>query len=431
MYIFVKKIKDMYKTNKNIIALFVGAIVTILSISCSGNSSKQKVKESKKIEKAYKYASMKDGVLHLDLNEARKHPKEVKLSDICDSLIYIPLETKKSSLVQFISRAHIDGDDLFFQDGWKLLHFNINGKFLGQLGKTGRGPGEYICGGLCLDSENNKVYTKATFRNRIYEFDYNNKFISGKLKCNECLSSLCFNKKNNSIVGPSWYLFAKGKKVKYNIITEVDCENNKKTVLPSKYFPKKFFLDNAGVRFCYTGSSVYSYNDMVYFQEIANDTVFCKTENKLDVHLIMNNKDFVPAFDSSIDVSSEAIKNGSAGKIFYVKAIGESSNCVFLRDWYSPYSFIYDKKNRELICNNINGKDKPLLYNDFDGVIDFKSFSIVNNKYLCKAYQAVDVLELVEGLSDDHSKYAEQLKRLAANLTEESNPVILLARLKK
>ena len=87
-----------------------------------------------------------------------KHREQMKLSDICDSLIYIPLETKKESLLGGVSKVKVDGDDVFINYYWGLYHFKINGDFVGQIGRKGRGPGEYICTGFCLNKKDKNIY---------------------------------------------------------------------------------------------------------------------------------------------------------------------------------------------------------------------------------------------------------------------------------
>jgi len=406
-------------------------LFSLICLSCSSQASKDKIsKENIEVEE-YKYASMKDGILHLDLDKSRKHPREVKLSEICDSLIYIPLETKKGCLIKFINDVQIDGDDIFVQDRGSLYHFDINGKFLGQLGKAGRGPGEYVCGGFCIDNVNKRVYAIANFRHRIYKFDYNQRLISSKLKSTQVLSRMCFNTKNNSIAASSWYMFWHNKNSHYPMLTEIDCQKNIETTLQSKYFPSNFFVDNSNAKFNTIGSNVYCYEDQIFFQEIANDTVFYKDRNVLNTHIILNNKDFVPPFVSTIDFSSKALKAGGFGKFFYSKVVGESPRYVFCGGYWAIYSFIYDKKRKELICNKIKGTDSPQIVNDFDGVLDFKRSKVRSNRYLATYFQAERLIELAENISANKSIYTQKLGSIRENITEESNPIIVIGRLKK
>ncbi|MGB3752154.1 MAG: 6-bladed beta-propeller [Arcobacteraceae bacterium] len=420
----------MYKINKKVITLFVAAIVTILCVSCCGNVSKKKVKESKKVEKAYKYAFMKDGVLHLDLNEARKHPKEVKLSDICDSLIYIPLETKKASLIKSINCIDIDGDDLFIQDGWKLLHFNRSGKFINQIGRTGRGPGEYICVGFSLNKKEKVIYAMANYKRRVMKFSYNGKLLSNKLKFNEHIVRPVYSDKLNSIIGTDIYSLYTSKSKTYNMIKTLNVSNGVINNTKSKYFPDKYFKSDKNIRLSLLGPRPYSYKGYAYFKELGSDTIFKKESEGIRPHIILNNYKFKSAFTSEIyaDLIGVDSRKWNLDEKFYSRVTSESSKYVLLLS-REPY-FIYDKE--EKILRGIKLKDKQLLIDDIDAVCDFQKVKVINNKYLFTKMYAEDFIDaVVSPKIGKQSKNKELLDSLVKGMTEESNPILVLARLKK
>ncbi|MGB0405595.1 MAG: hypothetical protein ACPGDB_05380, partial [Fusobacterium sp.] len=69
-------------------------------------------------------------------------------------------------------------------------------------------------------------------------------------------------------------------------------------------------------------------------------------------------------------------------------------------------------------------------------VNDFNLGAVINNSYLRVRVDAADLISnyndmLEAGKLDMNSKYTKALAKIVNNLTEESNPVIILARLKK
>jgi hypothetical protein len=67
----------------------------------------------------------------------------LQIDSIFRDIKTIPLETKSACLVSYINKVMFYEDKIFIlDDKQKLLVFNINGKFLYQIGKIGRGPGE-------------------------------------------------------------------------------------------------------------------------------------------------------------------------------------------------------------------------------------------------------------------------------------------------
>lgn len=56
----------------------------------------------------------------------------------------IPLETRDNSITDDLQKGIIEGNSFYFMDqSQNLLMFSMEGKFLGQIGQKGRGPGEY------------------------------------------------------------------------------------------------------------------------------------------------------------------------------------------------------------------------------------------------------------------------------------------------
>jgi len=417
--------------NKNLLVLIAAVVLS----ACGGVSSSEKKCTKEKIvkEKPYKYASMKDGVLHLDLNEARKHPREVKLSDICDSLIYIPLETKKKCLLgRNINRVEIDGDDVFIHDGWKLFHFDISGKFIGQLGKTGRGPGEYVCTEFCLDRDNKKVYVRACYKHRILEFDYQGNLKSDSIKAGGIINNMYYDSKNNCIVGSGDYCMSKISG-DYNILRKIDVSSNSfNQVLPSKYFPKGFFdvKLNSKIESLYISADICSYSGGIYFQELLNDTVYRYDNKKVLPHVILNNSAFRKELKSSVFMNNK-LAYFTDPEYNYATLAGETSRYMFFGA--IPPLFIYDKEGKALSCLKSAKNDKNLIHNDIDKIFDFDDFfrRIKEEKYLYSMKRAYDFIEKVEESNGVDSKYSKRINEIKRGLKEESNPVLVLARLKK
>jgi len=435
--------------------VLLGAISFCMLLSCSSHGDK-------KANVEYKYASMKDGILHLDLDKARKDSKQINISDLCDDIIYIPLEANKKCLISDSdSRLYkIDGEDLFIRDNGNLYHFNTKGEFLGQFGKKGRGINEFWCGDICLDKENNFVFAYDSSKKRVMKYDYSGKLLSDKLKCD--FSTLMYVPTSKSFVGSKLYSLIKDDKNEYNILLEMNKKGDVVDKVVSKYYPDVFFngVDNTGLSLL--GSSIYSFRDNVYAQELASDTVFMKTNEGMKPHIILNNKDFESAFNSKeigpskitgmvISISSDIISG-------YSSVSAESDRFVFIgrngnlhmydkieRQFsisipctggeHTASRYVYDKVKHKLSMSIPFGGDEDtdssFFFNDMDGISHLKDIQLVNNEYLVTSIQAVDLLDYIEESKGNDSKYHKRLTELAKGMTGESNPVLVLARLKK
>lgn len=82
-------------------------------------------------------------IANLDTTECKKN---IYLSSFFTKAHYIPLETNANSLLGRISELRTKGDTIFILDcvvSKTLQMFNLEGKYLGIVGRRGNGPGEY------------------------------------------------------------------------------------------------------------------------------------------------------------------------------------------------------------------------------------------------------------------------------------------------
>lgn len=110
-------------------------IFILLFCACSSNR-KNKQKESQLF-------SLRTPVSLLDVQ------KELKLSELADSVWYIPLETNEQSLLGNLSlegSVQYVGGKYYIYDGQQnsIYVFSANGKFLNKIGKKGQGEGEIL-----------------------------------------------------------------------------------------------------------------------------------------------------------------------------------------------------------------------------------------------------------------------------------------------
>ncbi|MFW5879560.1 MAG: 6-bladed beta-propeller [bacterium] len=110
-------------------------LVLMFFISCSYNNPKVHHDESLKTK--HKNTIVK-------INLPQKGEKQLNTSEFADTILYIPLETKPQSLIRRIIQVQIIEDKILMNCFDKMLLFSNTGKFIRQIGKNGKGPGEYL-----------------------------------------------------------------------------------------------------------------------------------------------------------------------------------------------------------------------------------------------------------------------------------------------
>lgn len=100
--------------------------------------------------------------------------ENVMLSDIASNVDYIALETNESCLITRIQNIELADQYIFINDaGRRILQFDTSGKFIRQIGREGRGPGEYsVIRGIAADIKNSILYVSC-FSRKILSFDFN------------------------------------------------------------------------------------------------------------------------------------------------------------------------------------------------------------------------------------------------------------------
>jgi len=304
---------------------------------------------------------------------------------------------------------------------------------------------------MTINKDLKRVYIKANYKHRLFEYNYDGKFISDKVVIKSSDEDMYFCANDNLMYYTSLYcLHLKRKDITtFNPVNIYDTNGKLVKEYKSKYFPDKFFTGGLGGKAFLAGANIYEYNNRMFFQEIANDTLFCVNKDTVTPRLVLNS-----LACQKESFNSERISKITKGGIktflygqesFPTRVTGESDRFIFLDGTTKP-SYIYDKKERTVFCSEryiemVDG-DKPgekkaekyTYMNDMDGVNHMSSNMVINNKYIARVINAVDFLDNVEKLKlqkNINSKYLARLEEIANLLDEESNPVMVLAKLKK
>ncbi len=82
----------------------------------------------------------------IDISGGFSNNQKISLSKIAGSIRYIPLETKKETYITKVTKALFTDKEIivFDEKSNQILRFDQEGRFLGPIGRGGKGPGEYI-----------------------------------------------------------------------------------------------------------------------------------------------------------------------------------------------------------------------------------------------------------------------------------------------
>lgn len=105
----------------------------------------------------------------------------VNYSRFFSDVDFVKLETNQKSLISGLMKVEVDGDRIFVLDSRasKVLIFNRQGSFVGEIGKRGNGPGEVKkISAFSLDRGNKCVHINDRPSQKIVIFDYSGNYLS-------------------------------------------------------------------------------------------------------------------------------------------------------------------------------------------------------------------------------------------------------------
>ncbi len=431
--LFIKKIlhlnkfTDMKQHHFILLALFVSSILG----SCAGNRSGE---------------SAADGIKTISLPDAMGNEKIVNLSEVAQSISYIPLETSDSSLLGNIPRPILERGVFYvtITSGFTSIYkmYSIAGKYLGQLGRPGRAAGEYhsnIDMGSYAISVGPKSGNPMIFStDKIIEYNKNGRFI----------------KEVRSPIDPTYNLMLTRIKPLGDNYLSVYSDHNRRNSffiffnangemvgeIP-EYLKRKQGGGTSGANTNEDLTATISLGNMI---NVVSPYLYDYKDN---IRLI-GNADTLYTFNPKMEKSTLFHFDYGKYKLPLNASWEERAQSIFLIagftcEWeshlYLTYNFgknepngyklphvrgLYNKNSGELTLLKRPDPELSGFKNDLDNGSPFWPVHISREGEMIMPLSAVKFIELSENYD------SPEMKRVAATLTEESNPVIVVVKLK-
>lgn len=289
-----------------------------------------------------------------------------ELSNTADKLLsdididYMVLNDS-NAIIGSVDKVRQNDSVIFISDSeeYKLLAFDSNGNYIGQIGSKGQGAGEFIrLSTFFIDSDNNRIGIWDEERRKVIYYDLHTFNLIEETSYPEIVSSCCVNKGNSLI----WYNqeYEGSNSGYYFISTGSDGK------ITNRYVPKYF---KSGYQ---TGSSqpLYSVNNKVYGYTPYQMTLYELNDSSFNPYLNISVKDFDTP---STDYLNRISDNGRSNSLF--------SN-LEQSDYISFYS-VYEGETI-LLVNIIRSNER------FVGIYD----KLRGNSYMFEKSKFAEMLKL-------------------------------------
>ena len=367
----------------------------------------------------------------ISVGEAFENKSEVCLGEYVCTIDYIPLETAPECMLlgeDYLQLRAFDGRIYIYNRLQALqqlntlpLYFNADGSFVSTVGAIGNSYNEFLnIQGVFINEKTKELIIADVNKFLFYTLDGEFKRVVDVISnCSKFVGFFCDENSYVYLKKPSYYDDNGGK----DFLIKVDslgCVKSKVILNRSK----ERITDIGGVAANITYGSALFHSSGNLYLNLHNDTLYNVNYN--DMSLTAN---FF--FDFGKYTASE---QGRAMLFeqrnpFFVTSDFVVFTVLFSRfqnfeQKYRSSNFIYDRKK---------GTTRALEYNDDYGYAGFTNDidggMLFYPKYMNegKMYQLVDAIDFIEYAQKSNS---QKMKEVAATLTEESNPVMVVATLK-
>ncbi len=390
--------------------------------------------------------------LNINLIDALANPKDIKLSEIADSIAYIPLEYVKDNPVGYIGDFKYFAENIFihvYGSEQKFLRFDGKGKFLNEIGTMGRGPGEFPGGSSFSVIDNpDRLYILCNFVPRnVLEYDYNGNLLTRVLTAHPAVGFL-------EAISPDRFLFLIRSDTSFHYLADLSDRNNKSLYVvahPLLSNPKHknlTYLEYPGAR-----SGTYFNRSPLFWDEFSMDTIYSVLNDSIYPKYTLDKGSEGAPFEILYSRNTMRPDPGITPKRWnYLLPIGftETFHDVFITAIF---------KNKELYLINYNKSTQsvssmktpfvipdnpgqpatvsPKFINDIDGGISLGT-GRPNREGDVWTYK-FDAINFKNQLSKEHflnskalhPEKKDALKKLVDSISADDNPIIMVIYLKK
>ena len=378
----------------------------------------------------------------INLDEAFTNSKTVRLSEIADSVSFLPLETNTSSLSGVVQRFSFSPTYIFDSN----RYFDWNGKYGGKIGRQGNGPYEEPEGVSRVLFKGNHFYSRA---HKLIEYDSTGK----PTKVKPLIEFKDVIERSTLHHGEAFYAIEGGFALLSSLPLAIYFFDNEFNFITSKRVVYADFPSWAPSLGGMNG--ITSYEDKALFFNCMNDTIFHVKGTQLEPRWFIKFTDrrlpsdvILHSYDMLREIEPIISRRGSMENTNYVKLTDnkhivdlfyETQHYVlfFMREmivfapsrgktYPDPYLVCYDKATGK--TTRINGKG---YVDDLMGMDYFYPKHGVYEEKLISAIWPHELFDHIEVCKEKGQEVHPKLLALSKIVKPDDNPILIFVHLKK
>lgn len=387
----------------------------------------------------------------INVEEARLNQEIPLLSNFSENVSYIKLKTPPNIFIRVIRDIQISKDHIFIQEGLsqKVMVFDMEGNFIKQIGRIGRGPNEYIkLRSFCFDRNNEDLFFYTGNSGDIFKYNSNGELIDKlfRFPFADYMYSLNNILVFSGISGPT--------KGMLDGITQFATTNMQGQIIDSIPLPI-YSIDNWRKKLLWFAGNFPStkFNGILLLYGVGEDTIFQATESgKIEPRYFLDFGKYNNPIEIRYVAGSPEMRNK---RNFYITAISppiETFNNLWWKFALQKKAFLlrYDKTKQKAftffykgekeidLATGRNSLDELGIVNDIDGGPDFFPEWSIYDDSTQLFISAKEVFDLKKDLTPEYFANREikfpdkkaKLLELVNNLEEKDDYVLMVVKLK-
>lgn len=435
---------------KHMFLLLIGVFVLL---GCSSNKKQEPISKS--------------GIPVINLSEDVSTVPSLLLSEAAEKLEIVPLEMTDESVLSDITEMQVTDHNIWIDHGreFYIYRFSRTGKFLNKIGSIGQGPGEYTnYSTFLVDEDKKEVYIIAN-TNGVLAYDFEGYF-KRKIVDIQMILQLFSSPYDQYILNNQKFFATQN----FGLYRPIDKDSLWSFVsLGDDFQKKKYFKNPAHVGkeeqiianranmdrmvnyWMEYLTSMDTYNAQLTLKYPDTDTIYCyddATNQLLPQYAIFTDEE-----KGDYEATHLWFKDRKAFDYFSIKSYYPTKDFIYLvgSKGEEVYTYCYNKKDGSVRLQKrqsaITERDVPwfsfplrqmkrdfVLDNDLGGG-DFTVDSRSSGKYWIDILEPggdenwIDIDQIKSSTVIDESKKKE-LIRVLESVTEDSNPILMIATLK-
>lgn len=365
-----------------------------------------------------------------------ERPGIVSLSNLAREITYVKLETSAECLIHTLAEYYFTSEYIFVDNVYNILQFSIDGKFIKQIGRQGRGPGEIgLIRTLSVVDSEKLLAVQTNSVSKLFFFSFDGDFVK----------SVPVPDINNIALLPEGRMLfydpcVWGHEDYMFILKDITGDTLSCVVNHSKWQNRSGYVYTVSYHLFHP---FYISAGAVSLKSMHNDTIYCLRKDSIVPRYLIDLGRFELPEDKRAEVAGQSLGDfieSSAGYRFAVSfdardrlfiSSGEYNNLEESNQW----NMIYERGSRSGALLVDSAGNPGSIVNDLDGGPDFWPAGVIDDSTV---YCPMSPHLLIGEINDhiypgkpaiDNSEKGKFLN-LLNDINENDNPVLMIVRLK-